>query len=418
MSRFEQEINRILQRFPSLKVKIKRVYQRGMYLISPKIKSVGNISCLTPKDEYEYFFGYYDKCPWDITGRYILCNRVNNAYEKPDNSSVAELVIIDTKDNNRIRVIAKTNCWNVQQGCMLQWLGPDYRERIIYNDFRDGHYCSVVLNIFSNEERVFSKPVYSISRDGKFALSLDFARLHRLRPGYGYCNEKELTEKEKCPTATCIWKLNLENGNIDSLFSYKDFASFHPRKEMENAEHKINHIMISPNGSRFMVLHRWFVGDRKYTRLLTASCDGGDIYNLLDDDFVSHCCWKNENTILTFAEKKGIGRGYFLLKDQTGQFEHICPSMVCDGHPTYNCNNLIVTDSYPDRRRVSNIYVFEESNGKPDVVARVFAPFRYDNDVRCDLHPRWSHDGKSICFDSVFEGKRALYIVKLGRDKI
>ena len=46
-------------------------------------------------------------------------------------------------------------------------------------------------------------------------------------------------------------------------------------------------------------------------------------------------------------------------------------------------------------------------------IARVFAPFHYDFDGRCDLHPRWSRDGKRICIDSVHEGKRALYVIPL-----
>ena len=46
-------------------------------------------------------------------------------------------------------------------------------------------------------------------------------------------------------------------------------------------------------------------------------------------------------------------------------------------------------------------------------IARVFAPFKYDNDTRCDLHPRWNHAGDKICFDSIFEGHRGLYTVNL-----
>lgn len=73
------------------------------------------------------------------------------------------------------------------------------------------------------------------------------------------------------------------------LLKYTDFANFEQRKDMVNAEHKVNHLMLSPNGKRFMVLHRWFEGQRKYTRLVTCNIDGTDMYNLSDDDMVSHC---------------------------------------------------------------------------------------------------------------------------------
>lgn len=411
MGKVEQRINSILQHFPGLKTVVKRVYQRTMYTVLPKIKSEGEIKCITPNDEYEYFFGYYDKSPWNATGRYMLCNQVKNAYTKPDNDDEARLVVIDTKSNNSLRVIAVTHSWNVQQGCMLQWLGPDYSEKVIYNDFRDGAYCAVIRNLHSGAETILPKPVYSVSSDGSFALTLDFSRLHRLRPGYGYCNIPEATAGEKCPDTPCIWREDLNTGECTPLFSYRDLAEWEPRPEMSGAEHKVNHLMISPEGDRFMVLHRWFAGKRKYTRLLTASCNGHGLYKLLDDDFVSHCYWKNNEQIITFAEKKGEGRGYYLLKDGTRECAHLWRTLVGDGHPSYGPDGRVVTDSYPDRRRVANIYILDENEEGTPVVAQVFAPFRYDNDVRCDLHPRWNRDGTQVCFDGVFEGKRGLYTV-------
>ena len=72
----------------------------------------------------------------------------------------------------------------------VQWFGPDFSEKIIFNDFRNGKYCSVILNIKTKEEKVLDMPVYSVSNDGEFALTLDFSRLHRLRKGMGYSNLK------------------------------------------------------------------------------------------------------------------------------------------------------------------------------------------------------------------------------------
>lgn len=408
----EQKVNYHLNKYPSLKKAIKRIYQSSMYIVSPKIKSKGNIIRISPNEKSEFFFGYYDKCPWDITGRYMLCMKAQNTWSDVSPKHKLQILLIDTH-NNKVKVIAESSSWNVQQGCMAQWLGPDFKERIIYNDYRNGNYCSIILNVFTGkEEKIITSPIYTVSNDGKTALTLDFSRLYRLRPGYGYYNLPEKTANERIPDKTCIWKINIENGEVSPLLKYTDFAYFEQRKEMINAEHKVNHLMISPNGKRFMVLHRWFEGHRKYTRLVTCDIDGTNMYNLSDDDMVSHCYWKNDEEILAFENKRNVGPGYYLMKDKTQEYKHCWPEIKGDGHPSFSYDNkLVTTDSYPDSKRVSTIKVINGNDIK--VVAKVFSPFKYDNDTRCDLHPRWSRDGSMICFDAVFEGHRGLYVVKL-----
>lgn len=418
----EQKINYQLNKFPSVKKVIKRVYQTGTYAVSKKIKSEGNIARISPDDQnHEYFFGYYDKSPWDISDRYMLCMRANDTWSDVSPRETADILIIDTQksesDPERVKKIADTRAWNVQQSCMLQWLGPDYCSRILYNDFRNGKYVSVILTLSSMEEKVIPAAVYSVSSDGKFALTLDFSRLYELRPGYGYYNVPEVTKGVALPDSTAIWKVDLESGEISDVMKYTDFANFQPRPEMQKkgSVHKVNHIMLSPNGKRFMVLYRWFCGQRKYTRLVTCNADGTDMYVLSDDEMVSHCFWKNNSTILAFENKKKTGPGYYLMKDKTDKYIHCWPQFSNDGHPSYSPDgSLIVTDSYPDRARVASINLMDGNERKKQntTIARVFAPFKYDNDNRCDLHPRWNHSGDKICFDSVFEGHRGLYIVE------
>ena len=409
----EQKINQQLNKYPAIKRTVKSVYQHTMYAISSKVDHEGNVIRLSPDDpKHEYFFGYYDKSPWDASGRYALCLKAKDTWSDVAPKDPAEILLIDTEQDNKATKIAMTHSWNVQQGCMAQWLGPKFNQEIIYNDFRDGKFVSVVLNVFTGKERVLAKPVYSVASDGSFALTLDFARLHRLRPGYGYSNVEETTKNEKIPDAPCIWKLDIINNTVEPVLKNADFASFEPRREMAGAEHKVNHIMVSPNGKRFMVLHRWFNGDRKYSRLVTVNVDGTEMYNLSDDDMVSHCYWRNDEEIIAFENKKGTGAGYYLMRDKTQVYTHLWPHITSDGHPSYSPDGkLVVADTYPNRSRMALIKVM--NNDVNTVVARVFAPFKYDNDTRCDLHPRWSRDGKSICFDSVFEGHRGLYMVKL-----
>lgn len=416
----EQKVNYQLNKYPGIKKVIKRGYQLFMYAISPKIKSEGNIKRVSPDDGNEYFFGYYDKSPWDATDRYMLCMRAKDTWSVPDPNTNMEILLLDTQNHRNYKVIASPLTWNVQQGCMAQWLGPGCNRQIIYNDLRKGKYCSVILDVFNGVERVLPMPVYTVSADGKTALSLDFSRLHSLRLGYGYSALPEETKDVALPDTPCIWKMDIDTGEVTELFKYTDFANFQPRLEMqeEGSVHKVNHLMLSPNGKRFMVLYRWFCGQRKYTRLITCNVDGTDMYVLSDDDMVSHCFWKNDEEILAFERKKDGGPGYYLMKDKTQEWQHLWPQLSNDGHPSYcpTNNSLVVFDTYPSRSRVQEVKLCFDTDieGKElKVIARVFAPFKYDNDTRCDLHPRWSRDGKKVCFDSVFEGHRGLYIVEV-----
>lgn len=420
----EQKINYQLNKYPNIKKIIKRGYQLTMYAISPKIKSEGGIKCVSPNDGAEYFFGYYDKSPWDGTGRYMLCMRAKDTWSDPDPIGEAEIMLFDLNlnpdENGYCKKLATAHTWNVQQGCMAQWLGPDFKSKIIYNDLRNGQYCSIILDIATGSERMLPLPVYTVAADGKTALSLDFSRLHSLRLGYGYSALPETTKDVALPNTTCIWKLDIETGAVTELLKYTDFARFEPRPEMleEGSVHKVNHLMLSPNGKRFMVLYRWFCGQRKYTRLITCNVDGTDMYVLSDDDMVSHCYWKSDEEILAFERKKEGGPGYYLMKDKTQEWTHIWPQLSNDGHPSY-CpidNSFVVFDTYPSRSRIQEVKLGRDNDkegGSVKTIAKVFSPFKYDNDTRCDLHPRWSRDGKMVCFDSVFEGHRGLYVVEI-----
>lgn len=409
VEKLELMIHDLMLKTPRLRHAVNGLYQRVMWLVSPKIKSEGNIRRVSPDDKMEYFFGYYDKSPWDESGRYMLCLRAKNTTKSVSPDEPAEIIRIDTEDGTYEK-LAQTSTWNVQQGCMLGWL-PD--GGIIYNDLRFGDYRAVILSP-EGEERVLDLPVYTVSQDGRTALSLDFSRLHRLRPGYGYSAMPDRTEGELCPEGACVWRIDIPTGDVEPVITYSRLKNFDPREDMKGAEHKVNHLMLSPSGRRFMMLHRWIRNGVTKSRLLTCDIDGGNLYCLSDNDYVSHCCWHGENEILSYCSKPDGGKAYWLMTDRTQEYRRLWPQLALDGHPTYSTDGRVVTDTYPDRRRVQSVYIMQGDEVRR--VARVFSPFRYGGNVRCDLHPRWRQDCSQVCIDASFEGRRGLYIIDVDKD--
>lgn len=409
---------RVFERYPIIKRVSKRVYHRLSYALdNDKFKSKGDFTRVSPENNNDYYFGYYDKSPYDQSDRFVLALKSVETTSNPAPSHSADIVVIDTTDSTE-KIIGCTNAWNTQQGCMLQWLGNDFGSRVIYNDFRNNQFCSVIYNLeVDKEESVLPVPVYDVAKNGEFALSLDFSRLHWLRPGYGYSNNFANIEQIDKPSGVCISKLNLVSGENEEIISYEDLYNLNPTESMLTSQHKVNHIMINPDGTRFMFLHRWYHKGKKNSRLVTSDIDGTNLFVLSDDTFVSHCCWKNNNTILGFMRKENFGDHYYKLTDFSEEFELLWPELNTDGHCSYSPDlTRVVTDTYPNRKRKASLYICsDESKNEavPEKIGIVFSAFKYDNDVRCDLHPRWNRKGDRIIIDSTHEGRRGIYEIKV-----
>jgi len=74
--------------------------------------------------EKHHFFGYIGQCrtiPWNENGRYILGMEIDRIDRMPKPEEAAVIFIIDTKNDNEIIYLDKTNAWNPQQGTMFFW---------------------------------------------------------------------------------------------------------------------------------------------------------------------------------------------------------------------------------------------------------------------------------------------------------
>lgn len=361
-----------------------------------------------------HFFGYYDKSPWDATGRYLLALETSFIDRPPGPTDAATIGMVDLADGSRFRPIAETHAWNWQMGTMLQWLATAPDRLIIHNDRVEGRFVSVIRDVRTGEKRVLPRPVYAVSRDGRRAVTLNFARVHRCRPGYGYCGVPDPGEHQDHPADDGIFLMDLQSGESRLIISLDQIVAFRHEASMEGVQNWFNHLLWNQDDSRFIFLHRWRRPNGSwFTRLFTASPDGSEICCLNDHDMTSHFDWRNPRQVLAWATRRGIGDRYFLFTDRSEQIEVVGEGLFStDGHCSYSPDGRwILTDTYPDRERKRTLILFNPQENRRVDIGRFFSPPALDGEIRCDLHPRWSRDGRQVCIDSVHEGTRQVYVI-------
>ncbi|MCK4887534.1 MAG: hypothetical protein KAS96_09115 [Planctomycetes bacterium] len=410
-NRVERYTARILGKFPHIKERVKYIYQYINYNLYKERRNCHVNDEISLKryalESNGSFWGYYDKSP--ICCGQVLYHSFNDTMAQRWPMSNIDIVLND-------KVCSSTRTWNWQQGSMLSWMGDDGLS-FIHNDF-DGHkYVSKIVNAKNLQCTTIDYPIYKVSHNGTFALSLNFARLAKLRPDYGYFNI-DCSGIEKMDKNDGIFYVDLENNTQKLIVSFQDLLKLFPKPCMEDAWHKVNHIDIAPDNKRFMFLHRWFDNKRrKFSRLITANIDGSDLCVLADEDMVSHCAWKNSSEIIAWARKHNAGDRYYLFKDKTEHFQTVGGDILLeDGHPQLSPDEKwLLTDTYPDRARRASLLLYQLETAKKFILGTFLSPMCYHQESRCDLHPRWNPDGKGITFDSIHTGRRHLYEMDISR---
>jgi hypothetical protein len=379
--------------------------------VSPLL-SLPTVQSLTTGNRH-HWFGYYEKCPWDASGRRILAMESTFRDRPPTEKDVAVIGLSDV-ETGVWTPLAETRAWNWQQGSMLQWLGDGSSGDIIFNDRVDGRFVSRILNVNTKRERVLPRPVYGVNRAGTKAVSLNFARLHHQRPGYGYAGLPDPWAGVSEPADDGLWAVDLATGEFRMILSVAEVASVKRGADFAGKIHRFNHAQFGPD-DRFAVLHRRKTPDQEVgdTRLFTLDIDGGDLRCLTDHSLVSHYDWWGRDRIVAWARREDVGDRYFVLEDREGgDIEPIGKGLLhCDGHCSFSPDGRwMLSDTYPDATHHRTLFLFEMATGERVDIGRFLSP-PVNWEIRCDLHPRWNRDGSKVCIDSVHEGTRQMYVL-------
>ncbi|MDX1981233.1 MAG: hypothetical protein SFV51_13260 [Bryobacteraceae bacterium] len=365
-----------------------------------------------------HWFGYYDKLEFDPSGRYVLGMEVDFEHRSPRAEDTIRVGMVDLADGDRWIELGQTRAWNWQQGCMLQWL-PGSKSEVMWNDRGEGDFVCHIMDVHTRKRRTLASPIYALSPDAKWGISTDFRRLNDCRPGYGYAGIPDPNAGKLVAEDVGIWKVDLASGRKTMVVSLAEAARIpYPGGFSNGAKHWFNHLLVSPDGQRFIFLHRWR-GDKEgasfSTRMFTANSNGKDLFILDPHGKTSHFIWKDARRVLAWAWHPSHGNKFYLYTDRSTSADVVAPDLMpVNGHCTYlPGGRWILNDTYPDKDRLQHVYLYDIKENRRHALGSFHSPPPYTGEWRCDTHPRFSPDGRKVVIDSPHGGGRQLYLIDI-----
>lgn len=400
-------------------------YIKGIFYIAKHRGYLNSENCMEIHTEYvedvqvlelekkHVFGGYYDVPLFSETDHRILVHVIRQ--HAVTGKDAAEIGFFDYQEN-RFEKITETLAWNWQQGSRLRWSLED-PSCIYVNKFDCGkYYCSKIDICSKEEKRRIPQALYDISRDEKIGITCDFVRLQKYRPGYGYSNITDPSEKVNVPSDSGVSAVDMNSGEERLLISLEKLAKSNDPEG--KYIHYINHISISPSGEKVMFFHIFTYPKSANiywkTQLCVIDVEGNNFHILENDANVSHYTWISDFRILITGITRPDNTYFYRVYDvENGDYEEISDSLLCqDGHPSMlGKEGWMVTDTYPDKSKFQHVIQYDMKNKIGMEIASLFSDPRMSGERRCDLHPKVSPSCKRIALDSTYTDKRRKVVI-------
>lgn len=354
-----------------------------------------------------HLFGFHDLIISNKADTKYLCLEVDtiNRPPLPD-----EKFGVGYVENGEFVRVGETTALNYPQGARQQWVADT---NLFTVNNRVGDVWGTDLYDASTNTLVESFPAttHMLSKDGRYAYGLDYARLYRLG-GYGYTGIADLYEHDPAPSDAGITVMNMQTKEVKLLVSVRQVAECGTNGRISTiGHHYLTHLCVSPDSTRIAFLHRYPLPDGgECTRLMTIGTDGSGL-RCIAQGFLSHFDWKDNNHVYIYGRansaieslrnnpiftnpivsvplkiaKKAvrlvIGKNRSMLAS-SNSFMMITDSdtpiiqqfaqgvIVSDGHPMTNpyYKNWCVNDTYPNSEGIRDLMLYNfESNNRIDL---------------------------------------------------
>ena len=405
--------------------------------------SNASLQCLTSGSSH--FFGFHDLTPWNEKTEEMICLRTETPEDHvPIFGDEAEVVVINEASGVET-VVGSTFAWNWQKGARQRWLPSLGRRVVAYNASNESGFECRIVDLDTGTTRILPLPIYDFCPRAGFGLSLNFRKLVRCQPGYGY--DHPLPETSLPAGQDGIFRVDLASGEVRLILSIADFL--HARNlDPDLGEHYFTHLQISPDGKRCVFMHRCFLPSGGLVNHFVVANTDDSGFKVLLDDKMSHFDWSDDehavvwcrvnNAIRKLKESKFLALARILyrlsrkirinavrqgiynesfqrINVTTGESVPLGKGTLTeDGHPQVNPTNpdIWINDTYPNPSHIQTLMLYQVSRARRlDLLKLPTHPSIQETCWRCDFHPRWHPEGKRVCLDSAHLGRRQLCVL-------
>lgn len=420
------------------------------------LSTYAKLAYTTPEDQ-SCWFGYYNYSPENFAGDKLLAQCVKFDGRSITQDDEAQIGWFDV-ETMKWNPVDTTSAFNWQQGSMLQWLG--HSDSFIYNDAVNNEFVSMEYSITQGKKKVHPWAVYGVFDDAKQSITLQFKRSFWCR-AYHYETIRDEAWDGLMPKDDGIFRLDMKTDKVKRIISIEDIVAVDPDDSFRDAKHWVEHIMISPSGTRFAFYHRFTHAAGFTTRVFTAKLDGSDLRIVAGwrEYSWSHMGWIDDRKFAIYGIKKNSTvQAYRKLTEEHGKFGkllrliykktlsklitkqvrkrtqvpgnyQICDAIEgkiidevpygmfeLDGHPSFTKDaRYMLMDTYEDQESYRHLYVYDLVNKKKVELAKFYSPFN-SCDYRSDLHPRFNFDESRVIVDSAHSGYHRMIALDINWD--
>lgn len=361
-----------------------------------------------------HFYGYYGINPWDPSLRYHLALETRSHEHRPVPEDMAAVGLVD-RERGQFQPYASTSAYNLQQGSMMHWIDAGFGAEFTYNDWEGDRLVSRAARLHDGHVRTIEGPVAAVSPSAPCAIGLNYARMAHCRPVVGYANRIDPRGLADVPTDDGLWRLDLRSGQARLLLPIAEVMARGELAPEPGHRAWFNHVLYNTDGSRLLFFCRiQGEGGRFHSSLWTVGADGSGLRCQIPFGHrISHFAWRDARQILISTDLLGT-MGFVTFHDGQQDYAPIGPGILPpDGHASYSPDRRrLVTDTSGTMRGdhiERELMLYDVERGIKISLGVYRAALHLTGDIRCDLHPRWSPDGRAVTFDSVHTGDRQVY---------